>query len=396
MKTDKLLKVSTLAILTTAALTSSFLHAAEKDMSKELEALKVQVEALAAALDEKSSATESKTTLGGYGEHHLNALKGDGSLSDTDQVDVHRYVLFVGHQYSDDLKFFSELELEHSLAGEGKPGEVELEQAFIEKTLNNGNRLTMGLFLMPVGFLNETHEPDTFYGVERNNVEKNIIPTTWWETGVMYSGTTEMFSYDVALHSGLNSIDITDHDEDSLTPDQAVFAGLRSGRQKSAEADAKNKAFTARIKGSPSEGLELGLSFQHQQDISGNEDLGIDANLIAANAAWAKDAWSVKAIYAVWAINDDVEVIKAGASKADGLTAELAYKVRNDLGVFTRYSQWDNAADDSAESAFDQMDVGVNYWLDKRVVIKADYQMQTKKADDSELNGINLGLGWSF
>src|SRR5690606_8924598 len=146
----------------------------------------------------------------------------------------------------------------------------------------------------------------------------------------------------------------------------------------------------------PSEGLELALSFQHQQDISGNEDLEIDANLVVANAAWSKDAWSVKAVYALWAINDDIEVISAGASKADGFTAELGYKVRNDLGVFTRYSQWDTAADDSAESAFDQVDVGVNYWLAERVVVKADYQMQTKKADDSELNGLNLGLGWSF
>lgn len=396
MKTSKLLKTKTLAALIAAALTPSFLQAAETDMSKELEALKAQVDALATALEEKSNVSASKTSLGGYGEHHLNALKGDGTLSDKDQVDAHRYVLFINHQYSDDLKFFSEFELEHSLAGEGKPGEVELEQAYIQKTLKNGNRLSLGLFLMPVGFLNETHEPDTFYGVERNPVEGQIIPTTWWETGVMYSGNTEAFSYDVAVHSGLNAIDITDHDDDALTPDQAAYAGIRSGRQKSAEADAKNKAFTARIKGSPSEGLELALSFQHQQDISGNEDLEIDANLVVANAAWSKDAWSVKAVYALWAINDDIEVISAGASKADGFTAELGYKVRNDLGVFTRYSQWDTAADDSAESAFDQVDVGVNYWLAERVVVKADYQMQTKKADDSELNGLNLGLGWSF
>ena len=38
--------------------------------------------------------------------------------------------------------------------------------------------------LVPVGFLNEVHEPPTFYGVERNPVEKNVIPTTWWEGGI--------------------------------------------------------------------------------------------------------------------------------------------------------------------------------------------------------------------
>ena len=40
-----------------------------------------------------------------------------------------------------------------------------------------------GLFLLPIGILNETHEPDTFYGVERNDVESIIIPSTWWEAG---------------------------------------------------------------------------------------------------------------------------------------------------------------------------------------------------------------------
>ena len=30
------------------------------------------------------------------------------------------------------MRFFSELEVEHSIAGEGKVGEVELEQAYIE------------------------------------------------------------------------------------------------------------------------------------------------------------------------------------------------------------------------------------------------------------------------
>jgi len=396
METVKLFKVTNMAVLLAVLFASGFIQAADDDVNKEIDALKMKVEALAAALDEKSDLSESKTSIGGYGEHHLNALRGEGSLSDKDQVDAHRYVLFINHQYSEDLKFFSEFELEHSLAGEGKPGEVELEQAFIEKTLANGNRISMGLFLMPIGFLNETHEPDTFYGVERNNVENKIIPTTWWETGVMYSGNTEMFSYDVALHSGLNAVDVVDHDDDALTADQAVFAGIRSGRQKSAEADAKNKAMTARIKGSPSKGLELALSFQYQEDISGNEDLEIDANLITAKASWVKDAWSAKALYAVWSINSDVELIAPGASKAEGITAELAYKLRNDLGVFTRYSQWDNEADDSIESAYDQFDIGLNYWLHERVVLKGDYQMQTKKSDDSELDGINLGLGWSF
>ncbi|WP_059758168.1 hypothetical protein [Thiobacillus denitrificans] len=82
-------------------------------------------------------------------------------------------------------RFFSELEVEHSIAGEGKKGEIELEQAYVEYA---DHRAKAGLFLIPVGILNETHETPAFYGVERNPVEKDIIPATWWAGGAALSG----------------------------------------------------------------------------------------------------------------------------------------------------------------------------------------------------------------
>ena len=132
-----------------------------------------------------------KTTIGGYAELHYNNWdnKGDtGSVDDKKEIDFHRFVLYIGHEFNDRTRFFSEIELEHSLSGDGKPGEVELEQAYVEHDYLDRHRFKAGLFLIPVGILNETHEPDTFYGVERNNVEKNIIPTTWWEGGVAFTG----------------------------------------------------------------------------------------------------------------------------------------------------------------------------------------------------------------
>ena len=112
-----------------------------------------------------------KTQIGGYGEHHFNRF-----ADSEDQVDAHRYVLFFGHQFTDDVRFFSEFELEHGIAGEDQPGEIELEQAYIEWDYAQNHSVQVGQFLIPVGIMNETHEPDTFYGTERNLVEKNIIP----------------------------------------------------------------------------------------------------------------------------------------------------------------------------------------------------------------------------
>ena len=123
----------------------------------------------------------TKTHIGGYGELHYNKISADAG--DSSEIDYHRFVLYFNHDFTDRIRFYSELELEHSLAGDGKPGEVELEQAFVEYALTDNTYARTGLFLLPIGIINETHEPPTFYGVERNSVENVITPTTWWEAG---------------------------------------------------------------------------------------------------------------------------------------------------------------------------------------------------------------------
>lgn len=365
------------------------------DLQKQLKEQQAQIDALADALEKKGSAGTgaewfNKTTLGGYGEHHFNHFKRDfdddtGARSGDDKVDAHRFVLFIGHEYSDTVRFFSELELEHSLAGDGEPGEVELEQAYIEWDFASQHSLVMGQFLIPVGMINETHEPDTFYGVERNTIEKNIIPATWWETGVMVHGEIGAgFSYNLAIHSGLN-----------IDGDDTGLDSIRSGRQKSAKATAEDLAYTGRVKYTGVKGLEVGLAYQHQQDISqGSTGDSNRADLIVANASYNIGAFGVKALVADWEI--DGEIPKAtGQERQKGFYLEGSYKVLPALGVFARYGEYDTKAGDSEGSEVDVQTFGANYWLEDTVVIKVDYQDV-----DAENNGgadsINLGIGWSF
>ncbi|MDB9751829.1 hypothetical protein OAB56_02335 [Gammaproteobacteria bacterium] len=170
---------------------------------KKVEETALEVEAATDAMVAQTSSSGGgwfdKTNIGGYGEMHYNS-KDDGN----DEVDFHRFVLYFGHEFTDSIRFFSELEIEHSLAGEGKPGEVELEQAWIEMDITDNHRLRAGLDIIPVGIINYTHEPHTFYGVERPEVEKRIIPATWWEAGIGLNGELAPgLNYDVVLHSGL-------------------------------------------------------------------------------------------------------------------------------------------------------------------------------------------------
>lgn len=379
-----------------------------------LEALQQQIDALAAELEAQKSAASGhgsdggKTTLGGYGEHHYNNL--DSNLGKKNEVDAHRFVLFVGHRFDDNIRFFSELEVEHGLVkdngdatctvnnslgtdplvlepgevvctsskGAG-PGEVELEQAFIEVRINDALRVTAGQFLLPVGFLNETHEPDTFYGVERNPVENAILPTTWWETGVMVSGALgDTLGYDVALHSGLNN----------------AVGNIRSGRQKSAKANANEWAATARIKYHPRNNLELAVTLQQQADMAQRSTARAQQAILAStHFVWQPlPKLTVRGLYGQWEI-DNLATLDAARAEQHGFYVETGYKMTPTIGVFARYNQWDNTAADNADSENVQTDVGINWWLHPRVVVKADYQDQAKSADN---DGFNLGLGWSF
>ena len=333
------------------------------------------------------SSAFANTTIGGYGELHYN------NYDDSDaEIDFHRFVLFFGHEFSDSVRFFSEFELEHSLAGDGedKPGEVELEQAYVEVDINEGLSSKVGLFLIPVGIINETHEPPTFYGVERNGVEKNIIPATWWEAGVAFNyKPTGGVSIDGAVTSGLNVLsDSSDEDYN-----KKGFL-IRGGRQKVAEATAENLAYTGRVKYTAVAGLELAATVQYQTDIT--QGLGTldkaSATLLETHAIYQIEDFTVRALYARWDIDGD-EAKKLGRDEQTGWYVEPSYKVNDKVGVFARYAEYDNNAGDSASTAVESTSVGVNYYLHENVVLKADYE-DFGGAKDSK--GFNLGFGYQF
>ncbi|MBT3505704.1 MAG: porin [Piscirickettsiaceae bacterium] len=368
------------------------LKAENANLKNKVEETEQAVEAVVVATEEAANSplfSGNRTSIGGYGELHFNNLEDTNGDSDKDQIDFHRFVLFVGHEFTDDLRFFSELELEHSLSGDGKPGEVELEQAYIEYDISDQTRVKGGVFLLPVGILNETHEPDTFYGTERNSVEKNIIPTTWWEGGVMFSGDiANGFAYDLAVHSGLDV---------SKEGTKTSFK-IRDGRQKVAEAQANDLAYTGRLKWTAIPGVELAATVQYQEDITqGNVAESDGAVLFETHAVIQRGAFGLRALYAQWDLEGDAPEV-AGYDEQMGWYIEPSYKINEYFGVFARYSEWDNQAGSSAiDSEFEQIDLGVNWWPHKNVVVKLDYQFQDAEDDTAtELEGLNLGIGWQF
>ena len=356
------------------------------DLKQENNELKGDVEDVYVATEEAVKAQvklTNKYSWGGYGELHHNRLEDQIGTSDTDAMDFHRFVLFYNYEYSDKLRFVSEFELEHSLAGDGKPGEVELEQAYVEYDLTDKSSATVGLFLIPIGLLNETHEPDTFYGVERNDVEKNIIPTTWWAGGVM--ARTELadgLTLKVAAHEPLEAT--------------SSFK-IRDGRQKTANAIAEDYAYTANLKYTAIPGVTLGGTINYQADFAQQTGLAVEElTLIEGHADIRKGPFGLRMLYA------DIDVTGAGP-EANGRDSqkggyiEPSYRFADSFGVFARYATWDNEDGNSSDTTYHQTNVGFNYWIDPRVVLKFDYQDQNNgSAITKELDGVNVGFGYSF
>ncbi len=329
-----------------------------------------------------TSVASAETTVGGYGEFHYNNLEQtatNGSKSDKKMLDFHRFVLEFGHDFNDHIRFFSEVELEHAFVKNGSgadstPGEVELEQAYVEMDIDDNSSFKAGVFLIPVGILNETHEPPAFYGVERNLVEKEIIPATWWEGGVMYSGHTDSgVSYDLALHSGLN----------------ASNGNIRDGRSKVAEAAGEALAYTARVKYTGISGLEIAATVQLQDDLSqGTAAEAIGATFLESHVAYATGPFKASAMYAQWDLDAGAPDNKEEQS---GMLVEASYKMSEKFGVFVRQSDWSIVVNEDKS----QTVAGFNYWPHEDVVFKFDYQ--TEDHDNAtESKGFNLGVGYQF
>ena len=350
-----------------------------QDLERRLDETEKRVEKTADVV-EATAESKSATTLGGYGELHYNNISNNQTGKDKKEVDFHRFVLFVGHEFTESTRFFSELEVEHSISGDGKKGEVELEQAYIEHDFNQMLTGKAGLFLIPVGIINETHEPPAFYGVERNPVEKNIIPATWWEAGINLNiKAAPGLAFDGAITSGLY-VDET--------------YSIRGGRQKVSKAKAEDLAYTARVKYTAIAGLELAATAQYQSDLTQSAG-GVDtasATLLTAHVIYSIQGFTVKALYAQWDI-DGKEAENLGRDQQNGWYIEPAYRFNDSFGVFARYNEYDNEAGNGDDTNITQTNVGVNYWLHENVVFKADYE-KVGGAKDSD--GFNLGISYQF
>jgi len=365
-----------------------------EELNKSVQQLSEQVRRLSEELAQQQKAPPaqdrwSNLHVGGYGELHYNSLQAEDDKNDKEEIDFHRFVLLFGYSFSERMRFASELELEHSFSRDtkdGSPGEVELEQAYLEFDLNPSWRARGGIILVPIGILNETHEPATFYGVERNDVENIIIPGTWWGGGASIGGKwSNGLSWDLMLHEGLNM----------PTTGSSAFR-VRSGRQKTSEANASSLAGTTRLAYNGIPGLNLAASVHYESDASQDGFDGLEEGLLySASAVVNQGPFGLRALYSRWEF-EGAAIEAADVETQTGWYIEPSFKLNPKLGFYARYEDIDAAR---TADRFSQWEGGINYWPHPQVVLKADYRSREhdEVADEKkDFDGFDLGIGYHF
>ncbi|NIR42428.1 MAG: hypothetical protein GWN99_04900, partial [Gemmatimonadetes bacterium] len=220
-------------------------------------------------------------SIGGYGEllyENFASEREDGTPSGaTDQLDALRAVFYVGYKFDDGFLFNSEIELEHASTGED--GSVSVEFAYLDWLFSEPLGARAGLLLVPMGFINELHEPPIFLGSERPLTERAIIPSTWRESGLGLFGGAGNFAYRLYLVNGLDGVG---------TPESPRFSasGLRGGRQKGSKAVAEDFAAVARVDYEGVLGLLVGSSLYLGNSGQGAVSPGDGSSIDAFTLIW--------------------------------------------------------------------------------------------------------------
>lgn len=343
-----------------------------------------------------------------YGEVHYYQPVTEGRF-DQGQFDAKRIVALFGYQFDRKTQFVTEWELEHA-------DEIFLEQAFIKHKVASNLSVKAGMILIPMGLVNENHEPNNFYSVDRPIIDKVLVPTTWRDIGAGITGLlpSSNLKYQAFLVNGLLG----------YAGESAKFNAtnsFRSGRQKGSKTIfSGSPGLSTQLEYFGFSNGRIGLSWYSGKS---NSDAfnGIDRNneLLVASADSTTvntNMFGVHAVFDVnkmtlrsqliYAINGNVDAYNEfgqtdlGKSSI-GLYVEAGRPFTNNekwVG-FMRYSYLDSVLNIGKIAGVNQgvnhiLTAGINYNAAQGAVFKIDAQW-TNLHHNSQLQ-INSGIGVWF
>ncbi|MCM2250574.1 MAG: OprO/OprP family phosphate-selective porin [Geothrix sp.] len=345
-------------------------------------------------------------SIGGYGEmlyENFDSKLQNGTYSPkANTVDFVRQILYVGYKFDERIVFNTELEFEHAKTATGSAGEVAVEFAYLDFLLNPAFNVRAGMVLVPLGFVNELHEPPTYLGAKRPGVEGTIIPTTWRENGVGVHGELPgHFTYRAYVINGLDA-------------SKFGASGIRSGRQNGSKALAESLALTGRLDWSPIPGTTFGLGAYTGNSNQSDSGEPIRTTLVEAHAEYRARGLQLRGLYTRMTNSENgltglaaASAVKKLGTQQWGGYLEAGYDVLGLTGskqALIPYVRWerlntqqDVVAGVVADLANDQtlITAGVAYKPIPQVAVKLDLTKAENRARTGR-DQVSLALGYYF
>ena len=239
--------------------------------------------------------------------------------------------------------------------------------------------------LMPMGLINEKHEPTLFTTVQRPNTEKTLIPSTWHESGVMaYGEITEGLSYRLGGFTALD-LSIGEDKKDNWLRDSRI------GSFGDTQRDDLGLGIVARVDYTGVNGLLVG--------VSGYADTHI--KMYDIHADYKLDAMRFYGVY-TQTTRSDAPIGEPEKAKGGYLNASydmLSFTSWSEkMPLFVQYESvaaQDAIAGGTSVAPKKRTTVGINYFPHEQVVLKADYAMQTQD-DKADLAIASVSMGFIF
>ncbi len=383
----------------------------EQQQTKVIEDLKFKQHPGLAYAASKIYFSDRKYSISGFGETNAVLSGGEQDKSGGDlelyYTNLYRFSVFLGYKIRQNLIFNFEFlgELLHD--GRQEIGNDIVVEAMVDWILRPSFNLRFGYFPLPMGYLNNNDEPVMFRSVNRPEVERLIIPSSWIMPGAMAFGALgEKASWSLGVVEGLRA--------DDFIASSWVRQGRGHGLPK--DAAAFGQAMVV-----PSDKLQMGLSGYGGHSgapLPGGGRLRLPTYLGAAHVHYRGDPWQVTAVAAKGALGRTPQLYELTGellgNRTYGWYFEPSYnllpRLRGKQGkaqvpVFLRYERL-NTRQRVAEplrrrhNGSDQLRitaVGLNYLPKRHLAFKANYQFRRVPAGGRrQPNLMEFGIGFVY
>ncbi len=388
------------------------------ELERRLDILSEEVDQLRAS-GSSGQKDADRVRIHGYGEMHFNAdLGANGSTT----IDNHRYVIGLHAKLTDWIHLNGEIDFEHAAQ------ELEFELAYLDFLISSDFNVRVGVMLLPVGFLNEFHEPPLFWTVERPELQSKIIPTTWSGAGAgAFGSLMDGVNYRLYMVNSVQSLRATGFSSGSGNGSGGSSgqfkgsSGIRSGRLQINEAIAENFAGVGRVEFTKLyPGLQVGFSAYYGNTTHEIISEGGAMLLLEADVRYRWKWFEMNSTIVNIDIDDAAAINTFCASASGDCTSDVAdnifgwniqagvhlpqlmgIKTTQDMVPFLLYENirpQDSMPSGTAPSHVNNFEVitaGVAYLPIDSVSIKLDYQHFMYRNNTSK-DVLNMGVAYMF